>query len=84
MIGTTSIDRSSELAYGADEVDRVMALLGELPGRDASILRMRFGLDGEPMTFTAIGEELGVSSARVQQLERRAIAKLADGLNAAR
>jgi RNA polymerase primary sigma factor len=52
-------------------------LLGQLEEREATVLRLRFGFDGEePHTFTAIGKQLGVTRERARQLERRALSKL--------
>ena len=51
--------------------------LHTLPPREASILRARFGLDGnEPRTLKAIGRELQLSRERVRQLEVKALAML--------
>ena len=49
----------------------------KLEEREATVLRLRFGFDGEePQTFTAIGEHLGVTRERARQLEQRALSKL--------
>jgi RNA polymerase primary sigma factor len=51
--------------------------LDQLEEREATVLRLRFGFDGEePQTFTAIGEHLGVTRERARQLEQRALSKL--------
>jgi RNA polymerase primary sigma factor len=51
--------------------------------REATVLRMRFGLDGEPeKTLKEIGECLGLTRERVRQIESEALAKLSDGMNA--
>ena len=45
--------------------------------REARILELRFGFDGnEPWTLDAIGEELGLTRERVRQLERDALDRL--------
>jgi hypothetical protein len=45
---------------GLQEVGRVMGLLGELLGRGASILRMRFGRGGgSPLLLAEIGKAWG-------------------------
>jgi RNA polymerase primary sigma factor len=52
-------------------------VLDQLEEREATVLRLRFGFDGEePHTFTAIGEHLGVTRERARQLEQRALSKL--------
>ena len=55
-----------------------------LPEREATIVRLRYGLtDGKPRTMAEIGEVLGLSRERVRQLEREAMRQLRDpALNA--
>jgi RNA polymerase sigma-32 factor len=49
--------------------------LGELPDREARIIRARL-LEEDTLTLEALGVELGVSKERVRQLEKRALGKL--------
>jgi RNA polymerase primary sigma factor len=66
-----------------DELRQVLGLLETMPGREATVLRLRFGLGGEgPLTLKEIGERLGLTSERVRQIEREALAALAGGLQA--
>jgi len=56
---------------------RLTACLARLPAREAFILRLRYGLEGEePQTLQAIGALLGRTRERVRQLEQRALATL--------
>jgi RNA polymerase primary sigma factor len=59
-----------------------MELLDHLEPREATVLKMRFGLgDAEPHTLKEIGAELGLTRERVRQIETEALRKLADGLS---
>ena len=52
-------------------------LLDELSGREALVIRQRFGLEDDiPRTLTEIGERLHLSRERVRQIESRALLKL--------
>ncbi|MFN3193953.1 MAG: RNA polymerase sigma factor RpoD/SigA [Aureliella sp.] len=64
-----------------DVLSTVLELLEHLDTREATVLRMRFGLgDSESHTLKEIGSELGLTRERVRQIETEALAKLADGL----
>jgi RNA polymerase primary sigma factor len=64
-----------------DVLSTVMGMLGEMDAREATVLRMRFGLnDMEPHTLKEIGEELGLTRERVRQIETEALGKLGEGL----
>jgi RNA polymerase primary sigma factor len=68
----------------ADDVHQVLDLLARLEPRDASVLRMRFGLgDEEPMTLKEIGERLGLTRERVRQIECEALIKMREQFEAA-
>jgi RNA polymerase primary sigma factor len=67
----------------SDEVRQVLALLGRLGEREATVLRLRFGLDGgEPQTCAEIAGRLGLSRERVRQIERAALSSLRESLAA--
>ena len=67
-------------ADAAEQLERVLALIGTMDARDANVLRMRFGLNGqEPKTLKEIGEALGLTKERVRQIESTALAALASG-----
>jgi RNA polymerase primary sigma factor len=60
-----------------EELAMVRRLLDAIDEREASILRMRFGLDGQqPLTLLQIAVELGLSRERVRQVSEEAIRKL--------
>ncbi len=55
----------------ADDLAAVKGMLGRLDPRSATILKLRFGLDGErPLTLKEIGARVGLTRERVRQLER--------------
>jgi len=65
----------------SDVLKHVMRMIERMDQREATVLRMRFGLgDCEPHTLKEIGEELGLTRERVRQIETEALRRLADGL----
>ena len=55
---------------------KVDQMLENLPKREATILKMRFGFSGEVKTLEDIGQEIGLSRERVRQIEKRAKERL--------
>src|SRR6516164_8293838 len=67
----------------SDDLKQVMSLLDKMDKREATVLRMRFGLDDEePKTLKEIGERLGLTRERVRQIESEALSKLSESMNA--
>ena len=63
----------------ADDLSHVLELLDKMDKREATVLRMRFGLnEEEPKTLKEIGESLGLTRERVRQIERDALAMLSE------
>ncbi len=57
--------------------DHLQSVLATLSKREASIVRLRFGLtDGQPRTLDEIGQTHGVTRERIRQIENRTMAKL--------
>mgnify|MGYP001813641443 FL=1 len=64
-----------------DVLKHVLEMIETMDPREATVLRMRFGLDDcEPHTLKEIGQSLGLTRERVRQIETEALNKLADGL----
>lgn len=60
-----------------DEIRTIRRLLEAIDQREAQILRLRFGLDGqEPLTLKQIAAEIGISRERVRQVADEALRKL--------
>jgi RNA polymerase primary sigma factor len=67
----------------ADDLHHVKDLLDKMDKREATVLRMRFGLDDEePKTLKEIGECLGLTRERVRQIESEALSKLSESMHA--
>ena len=63
--------------YDRALMDTVEEALGTLKEREAKILRLYFGLDGqEPMTLEEIGSLLGITRERVRQIKEKALLRL--------
>jgi RNA polymerase primary sigma factor len=82
LFADENAESPEESAEDALRARAVREALAELPEREARILELRFGLDGEPQSLEAIGHELHITRERVRQLEAQAMAKLGDALGA--
>jgi RNA polymerase primary sigma factor len=74
--GAAEVGEELHLSLEREQVRRAVAALGE-PER--SVIRLRFGLDGdrEPQTYGAIAKQLGIKAGRIRTLEKRALKQLA-------
>lgn len=62
----------------SDLLRKMSELLDGIDEREATILRLRYGLgqDAEPMTLKEIGKVVGLTRERVRQIEQEALRKL--------
>lgn len=61
----------------SEEFQTILRLLDSIDERDARVLKLRFGLEGqEPLTLKQIGREVGLTRERVRQIEVDALRKL--------
>lgn len=77
MLPDEKTRQPDEIVFSEAESELIQKLLNELDDREATILRLRYGLDeDEPMTLKNIGVKVGLTRERVRQLEAEAIKKL--------
>ncbi|MGZ8755933.1 MAG: sigma-70 family RNA polymerase sigma factor, partial [Acidimicrobiia bacterium] len=73
-------DEVDDPARAVEELEiqeTIMRSLSKLPEREATVLSLRFGLyDGRPRPLKEVADELDLSSERVRQIERNALARL--------
>jgi RNA polymerase primary sigma factor len=76
---------NDEEAEASARAEWISASLGTLPEREAKILRMHFGFDGnEAMTLEDIGASMGITRERVRQVRDKALSRLRKSPSAAR
>jgi RNA polymerase primary sigma factor len=78
LVGDEAAADAPRLAAEASDLsDRLADALDELPARERQVLRLRFGLNGEPeRTLDEVAQVLGVSRERIRQVEHSALARL--------
>jgi RNA polymerase primary sigma factor len=80
-LGETVEDPNAAAGTGLAAMLRARAdlagVLEDLPDRERTVVRLRFGLGGEePMTLERIGSRLGLTRERVRQIETAALQHL--------
>ncbi|TWU34162.1 RNA polymerase sigma factor SigA [Novipirellula aureliae] len=81
MVQDERLKAPDEEMLDHDILRHAMELVGHLEDREATVLKLRFGLGGcEPKTLKEIGAELNLTRERVRQIETEALRRLADGL----
>jgi RNA polymerase primary sigma factor len=70
-----------EQVTGSDDLRQLERLLNRIDQRAATILRLRYGLEGEdPLTLKQIGARIGLTRERVRQIEHEALKRLRGAL----
>ena len=66
------------LSLENDQLKEVIdfTLITKLTPREAKILKLRFGFEGDPLTLEQVGDMLGIGRERVRQIEAKALRKL--------
>ncbi|HYE01665.1 MAG TPA: RNA polymerase sigma factor RpoD/SigA [Phycisphaerales bacterium] len=82
MLADEKAGTPEDFALRDDELATIRRLLDAIDEREARILRLRFGLDGqEPLTLKQIAAEIGISRERVRQIADEALRKLNAQIN---
>ena len=55
------------------QLEKTLSVLND---REKDIIKMYFGLDGQPMTLEQIGEEYGLTKERIRQVKEKSLRKL--------
>ncbi|MHC5023655.1 MAG: sigma-70 family RNA polymerase sigma factor [Planctomycetota bacterium] len=70
-------EQPDDVIAQTEEFQTIIRLLEAIDERDARVLKLRFGLEGqEPLTLKQIGKEVGLTRERVRQIEVDALRKL--------
>jgi RNA polymerase primary sigma factor len=81
LIADTHNPGPDQVVRDADELRQLHTLLTHIDEREARILKLRYGLEGEdPMTLKEIGQRIGLTRERVRQIEHETLAKLRDAM----
>ncbi len=80
-IADSKTPRPEDALLNESEAAKIVALLDDLDDRESTILRLRYGLDGdEPMTLKQIGAKVNLTRERVRQIECEALGKIKEHL----
>ncbi len=81
-IRSVGVDKPEDELVEDEEKAKAVCLLNRIEPREADILRLHYGLDGNPpMAFKEIAEKLGLTRERIRQIQHEALTKLYDLMN---
>lgn len=74
----TRTPQPHETLFSRSDEHFVESILGRITDREATVLKMRYGMQdgGQPMTLKQIGASIGLTRERVRQIEQEAKRKL--------
>jgi RNA polymerase sigma factor (sigma-70 family) len=79
LIEDADVLQPAEIAEHHALIDGLRSLVASLPPREATIIKLRYGLeDGRQHTLAEVAERVGLTRERVRQLEKHAMAALRD------
>jgi RNA polymerase primary sigma factor len=77
IVGDENAETPYEQLEGKTNTDMIRQMVRTLPEREATILRYRFGLDGDSeKTLEEVGHKFGVTRERIRQIQNIALNKL--------
>ena len=81
-IGDEETDNPEEALLADEELEKVLRLLGQIDAREADVLRMHYGLEGQKaLSLKEIGKKMGLTRERIRQIQRDALTKLFEYMN---
>ncbi len=82
LIADQKVGTPEERTLRGEELAILRRLMETIDEREAQILRLRFGLDGqEPLTLKEIASAVGISRERVRQIVEESLQRLNERLN---
>jgi RNA polymerase sigma factor (sigma-70 family) len=74
--------RPEDALIAVEEKLKALRLLNEIDPREADVLRLHYGLDGnKPMSLKEIGKKMGLTRERIRQIRRDALTNLYEFMN---
>ncbi len=82
MVPDTHNPGPAERVHTKADLSHLSSCLGQIGEREAKILTLRYGLNGQdPLTLKQIGEVVGLTRERVRQIEHETLRQLRDAMD---